>query len=383
MRVLHVYSGNLFGGVERMLVTLARHADACPEMKTAYALCFPGRLREELILAGAEVHDLGAVRVRHPWTVRQARGRLSEVMDRQRPDVVVCHLAWSQAVFGPVVRRRETPLVFFLHGATNGGHWLERVARRTPPDLALCNSRFTAAMMPAMYPDSPTEVVYYPVELETLREADARRALRREFETPEDAVVVLQVGRVERGKGQLLHLQALQGIADVGGWCCWMVGAPQSRDEREYQKEIDQLASSLGVERRVRCLGARSDIARVMAASDVYCQPNVAPEGFGITFVEALYACLPVVTTRIGGALEIVDDRCGILVPPGDTAALTAALRRLIENAPLRRELGMTGPARARDLCCPAGQIVRLYEVLAANARARRDGNRMARDLAA
>lgn len=383
MRVLHVYSGNLFGGVERMLVTLARHASACPEMKTSYALCFPGRLREELVLAGAEVHDLGAVRVRRPWTVGRARRRLDQVMDRERPDVVVCHLAWSQAVFGPVVRRRETPLVFFLHGATNGRHWLERVARRTPPDLALCNSRFTAAMMPTMYPASPTEVVYYPVELETQRKADARRVLRQQFETTEDAVVILQVGRVERGKGQLLHLRALQGIADLGGWCCWMVGAPQNRDEREYQKEIDRVARGLGVEQRVRFLGARSDIARVMAAGDVYCQPNVAPEGFGITFVEALYAGLPVVTTRIGGALEIVNDRCGILVPPGDTAALSAALRRLIGNAPLRRQLGMAGPARARDLCCPTGQIVRLYEVLAANARARRGCNRTAHDLAA
>jgi len=377
MRVLHVYSGNLFGGVERMLVTLARHASACPEMKTAYALCFPGRLHDELILAGAEVYDLGAVHVGRPWTVRRARRHLDQLMDRLRCDIVVCHLAWSQAVFGPVVRRRGTPLVFFLHGATNGRHWLERLARLTPPDLALSNSRFTAAMLPTMYPDVPTEVVYYPVELDAQCKADERRELRRQFETPEDAVVVLQVGRLDRCKGQLLHLRALDGIADVGGWYCWMVGAPQNRDEREYQKKIDQVTGSLGIAGRVRFLGARTDIERVMSASDVYCQPNVAPEGFGITFVEALYARLPVVTTRMGGALEIVDDRCGILVPPDDTIALSAALRRLIDDARLRRELGNAGPQRARELCFPTGQIVRLYEVLSANAHypRRRRGN--------
>lgn len=375
MRVLHIYSGNFFGGVERMLVTLARHANACPEMRTAYALCFPGRLHDELARAGAEVHNLGAVQVRRPWTVRRARRHLDQLIGRLRWDVVVCHLAWSQVVFGPVVRRRGLPLVFFLHGATNGTHWLERLARMTPPDLALCNSRFTAAMLPSMYRHVPTQVVHYPVEPDTQCKADARRALRQQFETPEDAVVVLQVGRLDRCKGQLLHLRALAGIADVDGWCCWMVGAPKTRREREYQKEIDRVAHGLGIAGRVRFLGARSDIARVMAASDVYCQPNVAPEGFGITFVEALYARLPVVTTRMGGALEIVDDRCGILVPPGDAAAVSAALRRLIDHARLRRELGDAGPERARELCFPPRQVARLHEVLAAKAHRRQRGN--------
>jgi len=383
MRVLHVYSGNLYGGVERMLVTLAQHASACPEMKSAYALCFPGRLHDELTQAGADVYNLGAVRVGRPWTVGRARRHLDQLIDRLRCDVVVCHLAWSQAVFGPVVRRRELPLVFFLHGATNGRHWLERLARMTPPDLALSNSRFVAAMLPTMYPDVPTRIVYYPVELDTQDKDDSRVALRREFETPEDAVVVLQVGRLDRCKGQLLHLRALDGIADVGNWCCWMVGAPQTRHEREYKKEIDQLAGNLGIAGRMRFLGARSDVGRVMAASDVYCQPNVAPEGFGITFVEALYARLPVVTTRMGGALEIVNDRCGILVPPGDTASLSGALRRLISDPRLRSELGSAGPARARELCFPTGQVVRLYEALSANAHTSGHGDRTEHDLAA
>jgi glycosyltransferase involved in cell wall biosynthesis len=50
---------------------------------------------------------------------------------------------------------------------------------------------------------------------------------------------------------------------------------------------------------------ARSDVARLLAAADIHCQPNIGPEPFGITFIEALYAGLPLVTTSIGGAIEM------------------------------------------------------------------------------
>ncbi len=81
-----------------------------------------------------------------------------------------------------------------------------------------------------------------------------------------------------------------------------------------------------------------------MAAADVYCQPNTGPEPFGIVFVEALYAGLPVVTSGFGGAAEIVDQTCGVLTPPGNCKAVADALRSLILE-PSRR-----GALRGRAL---------------------------------
>ena len=60
-----------------------------------------------------------------------------------------------------------------------------------------------------------------------------------------------------------------------------------------------------------------------------------------------MYAALPVVTAAMGGVMETVDERLGILVPANDPAALAAALRRLIEDGGLRKRLGEHGPARA------------------------------------
>jgi glycosyltransferase involved in cell wall biosynthesis len=73
---------------------------------------------------------------------------------------------------------------------------------------------------------------------------------------------------------------------------------------------------------------------------------------------------LPVMTTAIGGALEIVDGSCGILVAPDDPAALAAALGRLIEDRELCARLGAAGPARAAALCDPRGQLQALVRAL-------------------
>jgi glycosyltransferase involved in cell wall biosynthesis len=124
------------------------------------------------------------------------------------------------------------------------------------------------------------------------------------------------------------------------------------------------MVEHLGISNRIRFVGDRADVPDLLAASDIFCQPNLGPEGFGITFVEAMAAGLPVVTSGIGGALEIVDETCGILVPPGDRTALAAALIRLVGDRGKRHQLGLGGRARARALCDPAVQMRHIAELM-------------------
>ena len=118
----------------------------------------------------------------------------------------------------------------------------------------------------------------------------------------------------------------------------------------------------MGIADRVRMLGQCSDVGRLLAAADIYCQPNTSPDSFGITFIEALLNQLPVVTTAMGGALEIVDSSCGVLVPPNDPAALADCLQQLILDPRLRSHLGEAGPSRARFLCDCKRQITRILD---------------------
>ena len=163
MRVLHLYSGNLFGGVESYLVTLARFRHLAPHAEPHFGLCFGGRLRDELTATGAVVHDLGAVRFSRPWTVLSARRRLKKLLREVPFDAVVTHSCWPHAVFAPVVRRAGVRLANAVHDVLGGRHWLDRWAARTAPDMVIANSHFTAGPAAKLFARSPVEVCYLPV----------------------------------------------------------------------------------------------------------------------------------------------------------------------------------------------------------------------------
>ncbi len=365
MRVLHIYSGNLFGGIESMLLTIARYQHFVPGTEHHFALCFKSRLSESLQAIRATIHHLGEVRTSRPLSVLRGRRRLRSVLTESSYDVVICHSPWAQAVFGPEVRQTESLSIFWLHGQPSGRHWLERWASQTRPDLAICNSRFTAASLNSLYPSLSNEVLYCPVAPpERSFTPQECLALRQQLDTRPDAIVIIQVSRLEEWKGQSLLLDALSLLVDLPNWVCWQVGAAQRPKELRYSTLLLQRAALLGIKDRVRFLGERTDVPFLLASSDIFCQPNTRPEPFGISFIESLYAGCPVVTTATGGAIEIVDDTCGSLVPNTDRQLFSDVLRRLVFDTELRSGLSEGGPSRATGLCNPANQLQKLSAML-------------------
>jgi len=169
---------------------------------------------------------------------------------------------------------------------------------------------------------------------------------------------------MEDWKGHKALLHALATLRNSPRWVCWIAGGAQKRREARYLGSLRRLASRLGISHRVRFLGSRPDVSKLLSAADIYCQPNSRPEPFGIAFVEALRAGLPVVTTALGGALEVVDHSCGIPIPLGDPFSLARALRDLVKNQFKREMLGMGGPPRADYLCNPGRQLRRLHSIV-------------------
>jgi glycosyltransferase involved in cell wall biosynthesis len=317
-------------------------------------------------MAGAVVHRIGPARISRPFSIRRARRRLASHVHAGQFDHVICHGSWSQALFGSVARRAGQPAVFWVHDAVMGRHWTERLAKRTQPDLAVCNSHYTACTLSSLYVGVPVSVVYAPVDVSPVRlTALERSAVRAEFDTPADAVVIVQTSRMQRWKGHEVALDALHRLRERPEWIWWITGGPQRQAENAYLESLMASAGRLGLVDRVRWLGERDDVPRLLAACDVLCQPNLTPEPFGIAFVEALAAGLPVVATQSGGSLEIVDASCGVLVPPRDPVSLATALKPLIVDSRFRASLAANAKGRARRLCEPSAQLHTLIESLA------------------
>ena len=360
LHVLHVHSGNMFGGVERILETLASVSQGSASMKSAFALCFEGRLARVLSDSQVEVTNLGEARTTRPWEVRRARKALTDLIARSRPDVVLVHSAWSQALFGPAIGRTGSPLVRWLHAPAPGNRWLELAAARVPLNLLVCNSQYTSDAARERFPGVARRICYAPVPVQSSDGAD-RTAMRAELRTPADAVVIVLAARMEAWKGQRTLIESLARIRDDTRWHCWIAGGAQRASEVVFAKELARLIEHHGVSSRVQLLGHRADAGQLLAAADIYCQPNDGPEPFGLSFVEALAAGLPVVATRLGALPEIVDESCGILVAPQSPADVASALSTLLDDAPRRARLAQGARARATAL----GDVARRTEELA------------------
>lgn len=364
MRIVHVASGRLFGGIEQMLLTMAAHGTTAG-MRAAFAVAAPGRLEESLRTAGADVTLLGDVRLRQPGSVMRARRTLAALLRREPADVVVCHAPWSFALFAGVARRRGARTVLWQHEPAGGGSLVEQWTRRVPADLVICNSRWTLRTADRLQRAAPRVVIHPPVVIAPCPPM-VRHDVRAELGAESSTFVVLGVSRMERLKGHGQVLRALASLKALAAWELWIAGGAQRPHERDYVAELDREAATLGIAARVKFLGERRDVDRLLAAADVFCQMNQAPEAFGVVFAEALLARVPVVTANLGGAPEIVSNACGILVPAGDVGALAQALETLMRDPALRARLGDAGPAHASACCAPAVIVPQLARALTA-----------------
>jgi glycosyltransferase involved in cell wall biosynthesis len=362
VRILHLHSGNIWGGIETFLETLAREERAVSSLRSTFALCFPGGVADRLAAAGATIHQIRPVRLSRPASMRAAQGALTRLLDRIEPDVVAIHSSWTAAAFGPALARAGRPVVLWAHAPDPGPWWQRLLARRCPIDLVIANSAFTRSRRPAERGGTRVECVYYPVKPRPA--TAARDATRRLLGAAPGEPVIVIAARLEPWKGHALLIEALGRLPADVAWRCWIAGGAQRPAEAEFERSLRASCAALGLDSRVRFLGLRTDVPDLLAAADVYCQPNLGPEPFGISFVEALSAGLPVVSTRIGAAVEIVDETCGRLADPDDAGALAATLAPLLRSGADRRALGDNGRSRAAALCAPAIQIRRIEGLL-------------------
>jgi len=254
-------------------------------------------------------------------------------------------------------RRRALPFVASLKGIVadelrNERGWVRallgvqaRWERKNTQraDLVVVTSRYQADVAGRVYgvPASRLAIVPEPIDLPRWDE-DFARAPRRPGRGP----TVLSVARMYPRKrlGDLLHAAAAV-RARLPGAQVRIVGNGPERER------LDRLHGALGLGDAAVLLGdvSRAALAEEYVNADCFCLPSVQ-EGFGIVFLEAMAAGLPVVACHAAAIPEVVlDGRTGVLVPPRDPAALGAALVALLADRERAAALGAEGRRRVAE----------------------------------
>lgn len=162
--------------------------------------------------------------------------------------------------------------------------------------------------------------------------------------------MVALIGRISDWKGQHVLARALAepALTEVGA--IGLVAGDAYAGNEQAEAELAALADELALVDRLRLLDLRDDVETLLGASDAVTIRSLRPEPLGQVALEAAWAGLPVVGAAHGGLPELVGDgETGVLVEPGDAAALAGALRALADDRERARAMGREAARGARE----------------------------------
>jgi glycosyltransferase involved in cell wall biosynthesis len=200
------------------------------------------------------------------------------------------------------------------------------------------------------FPRSAAKVVLTPGALRTDLPPSPQSGAPAKTKT---RIVILTVARINPRKGQLQIINALKALPATQRALIeyWLVGC---HSKENYDSALT--TATADADFHVKFLGDISDekLGNIYRQADIFAMTSMphkhSVEGFGLVYLEAGAHGLPVVAHNIGGVPEaVIDGETGLLVAPGDTAALTAAFAKLISDPTLRRRFGDAGRIRARQ----------------------------------
>ncbi len=153
------------------------------------------------------------------------------------------------------------------------------------------------------------------------------------------------IGRITPIKGHDFFIQAIARAVKLFPKIKVLIVGEAPKERPEYKKKLENLVSRLNIERFVEFVGVRENIAETLSSLDLVVLPSVGQEAFGRVIIESGAAGVPVIATKVGGIVDIIEDgKNGILVSPDDIYDLTEAVLEVLKD----RELAVSLAAEAR-----------------------------------
>jgi len=346
LRLAHLIESDGPGGAERMVASLAAQLQAAGAENLVIAPANgEGWLGRELSGTGVRVEPF---RLERPFSPAFARW-LAAVLRRHRAALAHSH-EFTMAVYGAwAARRAGVPHLFTMHGSRYyAARWQRRIAMRVAAALSGSVVAVSHSLAQHLSRDLwlrrsgvvtiPNGAGLTPVE---------QSSLRTELLLGPGDRLALAVGNLYPVKG---HSQLLEAFGLLARRFPRLHVAIAGRGDLEAS--LRARADALHVGDRFHLLGLRADVANLLAGADVFVLPSLS-EGLPLALIEAMLAARPIVATAVGEVETVLNGggatRAGILIPPGDSAALAEALGRVLSDPPVARRLAAAAVLRAQD----------------------------------
>lgn len=344
INVLHFSCSTVRGGAEEHMLTLLRSLDRArfqPLLAAHRSLIellhpnLPGEV-EVIPVSLASARDLDAA------------ARLVRLLRQKTVGVVHSHMFQSSRLASPLAWLAGVPAVIetphirehWRRGWIKGSYFIDRlVGRCVTKYIAVSNANRDYLVNEKRLPANKVVVVRNGISLERFDPERAPPAeLRRSLGIAENAPIVVVAARLEPQKGHRILFDA---------WRLVTQSFPQARllvvGEGSLRDQLRTYAVRLNIDRSVVFAGYQKNVADWLALAHFSVLPSFY-EGLPLVALESLAAARAVVATAVDGTAEVViDGQTGLLAPPGEPAALSAAISKLITSPELARNLGRAG----------------------------------------
>lgn len=234
----------------------------------------------------------------------------------------------------------------------------------------LCISDAVAAQFAGHAGAERVQVVYDGLRLPgACLSASEREVVRHRYGVAPGEHLIGLVGRLhpQKGQDQFLHAVALL-PAGLRANCHFLIIGGSQPGYEQFGVELEILARQLQIADRVHFLGFQAETQQIIAALDALVLPATRPEGLGGVLLEAMAVGVPVVATRLGGPVEIIEDHVsGLLIAPRQPEQLAHALTKLLSDSQLRHSIGVAGQMVVEqrfDATRTTAQIQQVYSEL-------------------
>lgn len=337
MKVLHVESGrHLYGGAVQVLLLLrglrakgVENVLVCPT-GSAIALAQPEAQLREISIAGDV--DLSLI------------PRLRQVIAETRPDIIHIHSRRGADWLGGLAALRlGVPVVLSRRVDNREPRLFARAKYALVDRIVAISQDIRRVLLEAGVPED--KVVCVPDAAPPMQPHKRDREwFGREFDVPVAAPVVGVIAQLIPRKGHRFLLDALPSV---------LQSIPQLRvvffGQGENEKKLREQIKSLNLTDVVSLPGFREDLPRILPCLDLVVHPALT-EGMGVALLQASQAGLAIIASRAGGIPEaVIDGQSGILLPPGDVAALASAITDLLTDTDRMQRLGAVGRAYVKS----------------------------------